>query len=871
MIDPSAISTGPGPMQGNAGPGMLAGLRVIEIADERAEYTGLLLAGLGCEVIKIEPPEGNATRRIGPFLEDQPGLERSLFWWNYNRAKKSVVLKLTDRSDADRLLRLLDGADILLDSSCGALNTALGLDRPALNQRFPKLITARITPFGDDGPWADFKASDLVHLALGGVMMNCGYDPDPNGEYDTPPIAPQVWHAYHIAGEQLATGIIAAAINRHRTGQGQDVSVAVHEAVSKNPELDIMSWVMRRVPLWRLTSRHALETPNASPSIVHTKDGRWFISHGMGARDLKNLVPLLSKYNMQADLQPPGPDVDLRARAVPGSTAGDEQRAHMLDVVGRFVRAWTYKDMPWLEAQEAGLLWAPYRKPHENALDEHWLLRRSFADVQHPELGRSFRYPTSKWLATATSWQVGRRAPLLGEDTEAVLGEAERRPFVPAAPRGYTEPVKRSALHDKPFPLQGVKILDFAWFLASAGGTRFLAAMGAESYKVEWKDNPDTRLAAMAPVGGRAARDTATGPLPGVKDPDMGGQFNNKNAGKRGISLNIRHPRGLAIAKDLVRICDIVAEGFSPGVLQRLGLGYDVMKSIRPDIIYIQQSGMGAHGKYGRMRTVGPVAAAFGGQGDMSGLPEPAMPVGWGYSYLDWMGAYGYALALLGAIYHREKTGQGQWIDASQCESGLFLTGTTVLDWAANDREWRRYGNRSPYLPAAPHGAYRCQGRDRWLAIACFSDDDWRALARVAGQGAWLEDRRFATLQDRLAHQDALDAAVQAWTQTQKAEDAMMALQRAGVAAGVCQNAEDRVDRDPQLRHLKWLTEVTGTKIGTWPVYELPMKFSRTPAYIGGPIDRGAPGYGEDNEWLLTTLLGMSKSDVQRLAEDGVI
>ena len=185
-----------------------------------------------------------------------------------------------------------------------------------------------MTPFGDDGPWKDFHGSDLIHLALGGIMMNCGYDPDPNLEYDTPPIAPQVWHAYHIAGEQLATGIVAALINRHRTGSGQDVSVAIHEAVSKNPELDIMHWVMRRVPLWRLTSRHALETPNASPSIIHTKDGRWFISHGMGARDLKNLVPLLSKYGMEADLQPPGPDVDLKARAVPGSVEdqGDHPR-----------------------------------------------------------------------------------------------------------------------------------------------------------------------------------------------------------------------------------------------------------------------------------------------------------------------------------------------------------------------------------------------------------------------------------------------------------------------------------------------------------------------------------------------------------------
>src|ERR1700674_2273112 len=438
-------------MMGVAGPGMLAGLRVIEIADELAEYAGLLLAGLGAEVIKIEPPEGNATRRIGPFLEDKPGLERSLYFWNYNRNKKSVVLDLREPADGEHLLRLLDGADVLLDASCGALNEALGLDRAALNARFPSLVTARMTPFGDDGPWKDLKSSDLIHLALGGIMMNCGYDPDPNLEYDTPPIAPQVWHAYHVAGEQLATGIIAALIHRHRSGQGQDVSVAVHEAVSKNPEQDIMHWVMRRVPSERMTMRHAAETPNHSPSISHTKDGRWFITHGMGARDLKNLVPMLSKYNAQADLQPPAPEVDLRARQVPGTAGSDEARSHMLDVVQRFVRAWIYKDMPWREAQDAGLLWAPLRKPHENALDEHWRVRKTFAEVEHPELGRSFPYPTSKWLASKTSWQIGRRAPRLGEDTEAVLGEAVRRPSVPAEPRKVENP-RLSAMHNKPLP-----------------------------------------------------------------------------------------------------------------------------------------------------------------------------------------------------------------------------------------------------------------------------------------------------------------------------------------------------------------------------------------------------------------------------------
>ena len=200
-------------------------------------------------------------------MDNKPGLEQSLFFWNYNRGKQSVVLDLREAAARARMAALLEGADILLDASCGALNEALGITRAAMNARYPALITARITPFGDDGPWKDFRGCDLIHLALGGIMMNCGYDPDPNWEYDTPPIAPQVWHAYHIAGEQLAVGILAAVIHRHRTGEGQDVSVAIHEAVSKNTELDVMHWVMRRVPLWRLTNRHAVETPSISSSV----------------------------------------------------------------------------------------------------------------------------------------------------------------------------------------------------------------------------------------------------------------------------------------------------------------------------------------------------------------------------------------------------------------------------------------------------------------------------------------------------------------------------------------------------------------------------------------------------------------------------
>jgi len=539
--------------------------------------------------------------------------------------------------------------------------------------------------------------------------------------------------------------------------------------------------------------------------------------------------------------------------------------------VQRFIRSFRYETMPWREAQAAGLLWSPLRKPHENVLDAHWQARGTFAEVEHPEHGRAYHYPVSRWLSTGTVWKSGRRAPLLGEDTAAVLGAlAPRKPLTqPARPRSAAP--RRLSPQGKPFPLQGVRIFDFSWFLASAGGTRFAAALGADVIKVEWKDNPDTRLAAMSPVGGRAAREAATAPLKGVTDSDMGGQFNNKNSGKSGISLNIRHPKGMEIARRLIAVSDVVAEGFSPGVLQRLGLGYDVLRSLRPDIIYVQQSGMGGIGTYGRFRTIGPVAAAFAGTSEMSGLPEPAMPAGWGYSFLDWIGAYSFATAITGALFYRDRTGQGQWIDSSQCESGIFLKPVPILDWSANGRSWSRIGNRSPYKPAAPHGAYRCAGQDRWIAIAAFDEAEWHALVRVAGRPVWLTDPRFATLESRLLHQDALDAALTKWTQDQDAYACMAALQAAGVPAGVCQTAEDRCDNDPQLPALSWLTEVTGTKIGRWPVTEIPTKLSATPPYSGGIIDRGAPGYGEDNARILGELLGYSTAQVAALAEEGVI
>jgi crotonobetainyl-CoA:carnitine CoA-transferase CaiB-like acyl-CoA transferase len=875
-------------------PGPLAGLRVIELGGEQADYAGLLCAGLGASVIKVEPPEGSPGRRLGPFYGGEPDPERSLYFWGYNRGKRSVVLDLADADGRARLDALLADADVLIDATRIGELAELGLD-PAAH---PALVHGRLTPFGEDGPWAGFATSDLVSLALGGVVMNCGYDPEPDGRYDLPPVAPQVWQSFHIAGEQLVIGIVSALLYRQRAGLGQKVSVAIHEAVAKNTEIDLMSWVMMHQPVYRQTCRHALSTIS-NPSLSYTKDGRWNLSMHIGARDQRTLRPFMERYGL-ADGMPteiagePVPGVRPVAGASTAATAG-------VEYVQRLTRRFTYEDLPWEAAQRAGLLWSPVRKPEENAVDEHWLSRGTFAEVPHPELDQAFRYPVSKWISTRGAWSAGRRAPLLGEDDKllgdgwaAVSAEESSPPGSsrtgarfqssrPASPSGQgrssggSPEARTDVLPDalsalgKPFPLAGVRILDFSWFLASAGATRFLAALGADVLKVEWKTHPDSGRGSLVPEGGRDARAAATAPLAALKDTSIGGQFNNKNPGKRGLSLNVADPRGLEIAKALLAKCDVVAEGFSPGVLERWGLGYEEQKKIRPDVIYVKQSGMGGFGTYGRFRAVGPIAAALSGMSEMSGLPSPAPPAGWGYSFLDWFGAYSMALSVLAALYHRDRTGEGQWIDASQTEAGIMLTQVPVLDWSANGRPWERTGNRGGYQAIAPQGIYRCAGQDRWIAITCATEPQWQALATTAGHGEWLADPRFATVTDRLANHDALDALIGSWTGGIEPYELMMKLQAAGIPAGVCQTAEDRCDNDPQLRHLGWLTELTGTRIGRWPLAEVPVRMSRTPPYLGGRPDRAAPLYGEDNNAILTGLLGLSAEEVAELTEQGVL
>jgi crotonobetainyl-CoA:carnitine CoA-transferase CaiB-like acyl-CoA transferase len=847
--------------------GLLRQVRVLEVADELGEYCGKVLAGLGADVIKVEPPGGEKTRKYGPFYEDKPDPERSLHFWHYNFGKRGVVIDLDIAEGQQQFRELATTADVVLETRSRRYLMERGLGYEALVALNPGLVMARLSPFGDTGPWSDYKASDLIHLALGGVMMNTGYDPDPSGRYETPPIAPQMWQSYHVAGEMAAIGIIAALCYRRDTGKGQFLSTAVHEAVSMATETDLPDWIYGRIPHLRQTARHS-NFDLTPASIYPTKDGRWIRPFMLDASgdEFGRAVALLEKYGLADDL------TDEKYLDAGYRTEPLVQR-HIGDVLGRFVNRFLFEREIWREAQASALVWAPERRPEDNLTDAHWRSRETFIEVEHPELGRSFTEVGAKWLCQEVPWRQGPPAPHLGEHNKPIF--ADMPPHVGSMMATSSERAPVLSKRGKPFPMSGTRFVDLTWILASGGAGRFLSSFGCEVIKVEHKSRWDFMRysIAFAPEGGRRERNEAVAPIrvPRPESPNRSGFFMEANAGKRHISLNLKHQRGKELLARLLKTANVVAEGFTPGTMDRMGFGYDRLRELNPSIVYAQQSGMGQIGTYGQMRSYGPIAAGFAGLGEMSGLPEPYPPTGIGYSYLDWFGAYNLTTAIVAALYRQKLTGEGCWIDSSQVETGMYLVGTAILDYTANGRSWRRYGNRSPYKQAAPHGAFQTLGIDRWIAIACFTEEAWRGLVHVLGNPSWAHHRSFETLSSRLNHQGELERLITSETLRLDGGALMEQLQRANVPAGVCQTAQDRLETDPQLKHLEWMVELKQSEIGTWPVREFPVKFSETPSYMGGAVDRHGPNYGEDNDYVYGEILGLSSREINELKELEVI
>jgi crotonobetainyl-CoA:carnitine CoA-transferase CaiB-like acyl-CoA transferase len=401
-----------------------------------------------------------------------------------------------------------------------------------------------------------------------------------------------------------------------------------------------------------------------------------------------------------------------------------------------------------------------------------------------------------------------------------------------------------------PAALADVKILDLMWAIAGPGATRMLADYGATVVRVESSQRFDVCR--------------TVGPFvelpPG---PESSVLFHNLNAGKLMLTLDLAKPEARDVMLDLVRWADVVTESFTPKTMRAWGLDYEALRAVRPDVIMLSTCLMGQTGPLADYAGFGNLAAAVTGFYEICGWPDrdPAGPFG---AYTDYIAPRFNAVMILAALDHRRRTGEGQHIDLAQAEAAMHFLAPAILDQTVNARTQGRIGNRDPH--AAPHGVYPAAGADRWVAIAVTDDGEFAALADVLGRPELAADARFATTAARLAHQEALDEIVAAWTRARDAAESERLLQARRVPASVVQSSRELCD-DPQLAHRGHVVKLAHPTAGTTPIEGSRFVLSRTPARVADT----APTLGRDNQYVLETILGYDAERIAALAVAGVL
>ena len=397
----------------------------------------------------------------------------------------------------------------------------------------------------------------------------------------------------------------------------------------------------------------------------------------------------------------------------------------------------------------------------------------------------------------------------------------------------------------------GVKVCDFAWVGVGVQPARELALHGATVVRVESHRRPDVlRL-------GFPFKDFK----PGINRSAFGCAYNTQ---KYSISLDYSQPRGLEVAKRLIKWADIVTDSMTPGSMAKWGLDYQSVVKFKPDIIYYSTCQMGQHGPLSKFGGYGAFGTAYGGYSQILGYPDRT-PLPLYNNYSDFVAPWYLTMAVIGALLYRRKTGKGMYLDQSQIEAGITMLAPLMLDYTVNGRITGRIGNHDPNM--CPHNAYPCQGDDRWVVIAVRTDEEWPAFCQVIGKPGWAEDPGFATLAARKENEAELDQLIGEWTKNHSPELVMERMQTAGVPAGVMLSSGEGIVNDPQARHrqaFRWLEHrEIGPLLHNSPSYHL----SRTPAHIW----KAAPCLGEDNEYVYKEILGYTDDEIADLMVAGVI
>jgi len=812
--------------------GPLAAIRVIEYGQGvSAAFAAKYLADLGADVVKIEPPGGDLTRHRGPFFGGIADPEHSGIFLYLNANKKGAVLDLEGAADRAVFDALLDRADILIHNVMPVERARYGLLSSALCERFPHLIVTAISPYGERGPYANYRGYDLnVMHASGFAAINPACSPFP----ELPPTKLFGQQADFQAGVHAAIVALAAYLHRMRAGAGQAIEVCAQECILALLGSSPLFWTYGGIRTTRLGIR-----PIAPWMAVECADGKLYVAC-IEESQWRGFIKVLG--------DPEWGNEEIFKDRITRAKHIDALRPLLEDLT----RKWKVREL-YHEAQKQRLPVAPVNRMADVYADEQLRSRGFFVPIPNDEpRGREIIGPGIPYKFSTIRPPAPRRAPHLGEHDQEVRSLAMR-----AGVDGKDAASSLSGLVSGPGPdpdrgpLSGLHVLDFTWVWGGPFCTLQLAQLGADVIRIESAKRP-CLFRALPPYADN---------VPGL---NRAGLFNQVNQGKRSVALDLTNPAAIEVARRMVRWADVVVENFIPGVIARMGLGYDALRALKPDLIMLSISGYGQTGPYRQYASYGGIIGAHSGFYAYNGHAGDE-PRDLGATYADPAGGIVAAAAIVQALVNRALTGQGQYIDMSMLEALETLAAEGILELTMNGREPQRLGNRDPFV--APHNCYKASGdAEMWVSIVAGSENEWRALCAAIGQPSLSVDPRFATAALRKRNEDELDRIITQWTRERDRWEATRILQRAGVAAFPTLGNQDLAE-DHHLIERGFIVEHDHPEVGRRKHSGICWSMSGT----RGRVLARAPLLGEHTGEVLQSVFGYRADEIERLKAQGVL
>jgi crotonobetainyl-CoA:carnitine CoA-transferase CaiB-like acyl-CoA transferase len=824
-------------------------------------YATRLLADLGADVIKVERTGGDPARLLPPFQGDTPHPEKSGLFFNLNYNKRSLVLDLDTPACRETLGKLAERADLVVESFRPGVLDRLGCGWDFFHRRKPSLPLVSVSSFGQTGPYRDYSLSELVLYGFAGEMYSIGL---PERE----PVKMAGTAALFESGASIATAAAAALFASRRFGIGQHVDISLAETH--------LGGVDRRhatAIAVQFSGRKTVRSPGSAagmPSGIYPcADG--YVDFTAASGYPERVLEMLDNAEWALDRRFADPLARLNPALI------DEWNANFL--VWCLERS---KREIWAAARRARVWCAPLFTTKDLYEDEHFRGRGFWSTVEHPVMG-AVEIPGRPFILQHGGWQVRRPAPLLGQHTDEVLKELDQeRPSVPSErvappPKPAFPPTATSSRTPK--PLAGYRIIDLCVVWAGPFATLQLGDLGAEVIKVEnpfvWQ--PGTRGAVAHPPAQLLKQAIAwaggyphdePGPRPWNYSPTFVSNFRNKKS----VTMDLRTPEGMAIFRRLVERSDVVYENNATGTMEKLGITYDWLKSVKPDIIYLRAPAYGNSGPYDDARALGVHLEGVMGHTLLRGYDDADPSTTTAIYSGDYLAGCQGALAVMAALRERERTGQGQLVELAQAENAAAMFTQAILDYTLNRRVQTTIGNRDVF-GRFPCGVYPAKSpgtaataEDHWVSIHVESESGWQALTQVMGDPAWAEDPRFATNAGRAAHYQELDAQIAAWTAEREDYAIAAACQAVGVAAMPVLEAS-RLFADPQLVARNFFQQQTLPDVGAYDFAGPMWRFGETPVeYLQPPVT-----FGEHNEEVYRDILGYTEAEIEQLRAQGHI